>query len=904
MWVPSYLKNQNYIMMKRRKFLRSSAVAAGIVSIPGSLLPLSACKEDIPRISRTSRPGLREIRSSSYRQKAKSDKFLPKPLAFKGPYISPSGLQVTPMPLNERIRRKAVPHRGFCCLTPGGDALLSGNGSMSIELRGEPYTESIPFSHESLFAPRRRPFETGKIAHILPKVRQMMLEGRYHEAARLAYDEWQKAPPARGMGGFGGARFSMLLELPESESVRDYLRSVDFESTEVKVYWTDEQGEWVRRTFSSRPDNLVAQLITPPKGKTINIRVTMAEAAMARAAGGAQDFAGIRGRGTVQGGGGGSGNTQKILNEQNFIIKGRLDPSVDNRGFANVTRIVRNGGSAHMDGNTLAIEDASSVLLLTRIEYFPDYSDDKAEAVRLQLEEVKPDYFALLENARKVQSEMLNRVTVDFFDDEKYGLSAEELLADQRTSPGYSGAFLRTFFEMCRYWFILSSGKYLSVSALTNVNINLQIAPMASGYHSEGEEAYFRWMESLVPDYQTNAKNIFGFRGTDYAISPTKDSGVVTMFDYADNTGEIWPHPYWISDGGWCLRPFWDHYQVTGDLGFLRDRVVPAYKNLALFYEDYLTLKDKDGNFIFVPSFSPENNPGNLNPGCMAVINATMDISVCREVLANLVEACELLGIESDNVPKWKAMLGKLPPYLTEPDGTLKEWAWADLGERYNHRHISHGYGAWPGDEIDPDRTPQLAKAAVLANRKRVPERLAAHSLCQRSLIGARLKDSYLVDSELRQLLEQGWVNSALLCPHDPYAGFRIADAQGGIPAIIMEMLAYSRPGVIEVLPALPPALVKGSIRGMQLRTFARLNSLEWDMENHVVNLTITSLRKQDVTLIVRYGIEKISAPSVVLTSKPGQGEATCSLHLPEGKPVEIRLKTGSRNPMDWIKWV
>ncbi len=40
-------------------------------------------------------------------------------------------------------------------------------------------------------------------------------------------------------------------------------------------------------------------------------------------------------------------------------------------------------------------------------------------------------------------------------------------------------------------------------------------------------------MESLVPDFRTNAKNILGMRGTHYAISPTKDSGVITMFDHA-----------------------------------------------------------------------------------------------------------------------------------------------------------------------------------------------------------------------------------------------------------------------------------------------------------------------------------------------------------------------------------
>ena len=234
----------------------------------------------------------------------------------------------------------------------------------------------------------------------------------------------------------------------------------------------------------------------------------------------------------------------------------------------------------------------------------------------------------------------------------------------------------------------------------------------------------------------------------------------------------------------------------------------------------------------------------------------------------------------------------------------MKEWAWPDLAERYNHRHISQGYGAWPGDEIDPDRTPELAKATVLADRKRVPERLAAHSLCQRGLIAARLKDNYLVDSELRQLLEQGWVNTTFICPHDPYAGMRIADAQGGIPAIMMEMLAYSRPGVIEVLPALPPTLTVGSINGMLLRTYAKLDKLSWNMNKRTVDLTVTSLRKQNVTLIARYGIEDISVSSGALVNEPQPGQATCELQLPEGKPVVISLKIGQRNPLDWVNWV
>lgn len=901
--------------MKRRDFLAKGTLAAGFASSPALLTPMLASEMSSAPPAKASDQAAKEgedIRSAEYLRRVREDKFLPKAPVYAHP--SPAELKITPMPRVERLRRGIVPRRGFCSITPASDALLiSGNGSISIDMPCHPYSELITFRHESVFAPRK-PFEAPDIAGIFPQVRQMLLDEKYHEAAQFAHDEWHKkfvTPPRGGFGG--GPTFSMHLDIPRAASVKNYLRTVDFETTEVKVYWTDERGEWMRGTFVSRPDNVVVQRLTAPNTQSVNVRIALA-----------LTVGGFRGRGGGLGAGPSGGGARgpvaagsagvrvgetvgdelhRDFNEQRLIIKGILDPSVSNKGYAVVTRVVRDGGSAHMEGQTLVVENASSVMLLTRIEPFSDYSEQQVEATLQAVDRITPDYQALLERAREVQAEMLNRVTVDFGGASQYGLSSEELLSDQRSSAGYSPGFLEKLFDMCRYWFILTSGKYCSMQAETNANINLQIAPGVQGDHREGMDAYFNWMESLAPDFRTNAKNIFGMRGTHYALTPTKDSGAETMFDYAASTGEIWPHPYWLSAGGWCVRPFWDQYLVTGDVEFLRNRVVPAYRDLALFYEDFLTVTDKRGNYIFAPSFSPENNPGNLNPGCMAVINTSMDISVCREVLGNLIEACELLAIESESIPRWQAMLAKLPPHLLEPDGTMKEWSWPTLRERYDHRHISHLYGVWPGDEIDPDRTPQLAKATLIADRHRVPERLAAHGRCHRALVGARLKDSYLVDTELRQLVEEGNVGATLRCSHDPYAA-PMPDAQGGIPTIIMEMLAYSRPGVIEVLPAVPASLMKGSINGMLLRTFARLDKLSWNMDTRTVDLTITSARKQDVTLIARYGIETVSTSPGVLAAKPQYDKAACNLRLPEGKPVEIHLKLGRRRPLEWVNWV
>ena len=904
--------------MKRRKFVKTSAAVASLVGSLELSPLLAATQED----SKKKGAPLNDNRPAEYLNRVQEHPFLPKPPAAGRSYPFP------PMPIAERVRRKIVPQHGFCSIAPGDlvrEALTSGNGTMNIELMGDPYSEQILFHHESLLMPWKRPLEAPNIADIFPQVRQMVLDGKNKEAIALALQHMNKGPIKQDTEPhLTIPAFLMKLDLPETVSARNYLRTINFENSEIKVIWTDENGEWLRQTFTSRPDNVVVQWLTAPEGKTMNIRISLQKTPGWSMCSG-MDWGARRGIGTTDPDmkafvqlasdqkklapkGVEAGEVRQDSNEQRLIYKCRLDPSVDNSGYAGMTRVVRNDGSARMDGSALVIENASSVILLTRIEYFHEFSEDNVEALRKAVEGLTPDYPALLERHQKVQSEILNRVTVDFGGIQQYGLSSEELLSDQQSRPDYSPALLEKIFEMGRHWFILNSGKYPSIAAGINSTINLQTAGAVQGDLQEGMEAYFKWMEEIVPDCRNNARNIFGFRGTSYPLFPDKEFGINFYYTDASEIG-IWP--YWISAGGWLLRQFWDHYLVTGDVDFLRDRMVPAYKELAQFYEDFLTVTDKDGNYIFVPSISPENTSARTVSSGPTMINATMDIAVCREVLTNLITACETLDIETDSMTKWKTMLDKMPPYLIEPDDTLKEWAWPSLQEHYSHRYVSHLYGAWPGDEIDPDRTPQLAHSAEIANRRRTfdtmstavaGETLAAYARCHRALVGARLKDNIIVDTQLRQLLEQGQVSTALQCSRETY-GVPIPDAQGGIPAIIMEMLAYSRPGVIEVLPALPPTLVKGTINGMLARTCARINKLTWDMQGRTVDITITSLKNQDITLITRYGIDDISAPSGIL-GRFSKGNADCELHLPEKKPVEIHLELGDHKPLDWVAQV
>jgi len=797
---------------------------------------------------------------------------------------------VTPMPLAERIRRHAVPTRGMCSILPAHrpvDGLLSGNGKMYVEVYGDPLSEHVVFHQERLVKPWiAKPLAAPKIAGVLPEVRKLILQGKYREGLEMSLNAaTDTETPPRTEPLPEHPAFDMRIQLPEERPVTDYLRTIDFESGEVKVQWKDRYGDWDRRTFVSRPDNVVVQILSAPEGYPLEARIRLDTSVAVDDHG--QDLKRFYSEQI---------RFDRDFSVQRLILLGHYITERGNDGYASVTRVMPEGGTARVENGALVVQGARSLLLITRVEWFKDLNSKRVTSLANALDEIAPDYTQLLARHRKVQSEVIDRACVDFGGSAQHDLSAEEMLIAQKTRTGLSPALMENLFDMGRYWLFLRSGEFPPMWGHININVNLQISGGNPGDLPEAMDAFSRWVEGLLPDSRTNAKNIFAARGTLFSIHPTQRDGALVHFDYG------WPHQYWVAGGGWLCSPLWDRYLITGDRDYLRTHVLPGLQELALFYKDYLQQTDERGNYIFAPSYSPENWPDNAD-GAPTVINANIDIMVCREVLTHLIQASEILGVESENVPKWKAMLAKMPPYLLDTDGALKEWAWPTLEERLDHRHVSHLYGVWPGDEIDPDRTPLLARAAWLADRTRGQENASAHGLFHRALAAARLKDAYLVNFNLKQVLEQGYINTSLTTMHNPHR-FPAPDAQGALPTLMMEMLVYSRPGVIELLPALPDSLSKGSIKGVMCRTEAKVESLTWDMKAKTVDLTLGSRKPQDLDLMVRYGIESAIGPAGVIIDPPKPDATHCRLRLPADELVTLHLRVGTHRPSDWVTTV
>lgn len=712
------------------------------------------------------------------------------------------------------------------------DGFLSGNGEYGLVVHGDPAAERLIVNHHRFVLPNgTRDLGPPTLAGRLDEVRDLVLAGEA-EAAQRAFSDGRRLAWTQPFH----PGFAIELDRANPAPVQDYRRETDFRTGQVSATWTDIAGAWRSRAFVSRADRV---LVYELSGPVLDLAVRLSGDLPGRPAG-------VRCSSVSE-----VGDAREAL----LTLRGTYPSGLGAHGFAGVTRLVVDG-PVRADGDRAVVRGASRLLLLTVLDR-GDAPPDEGH-LRSRLEALPAEYGWLLHRHTALHAAMYERVELDLgVSGAERAQPVGELLAAQRRDPAPSPALLEAMFHAGRYLLISSSGVLpprltglwlgewgaaWSGDFTTDANLNLQLAGAGVAALPEAVESLRALIADQIDDWRANARAVYGARGV---LAPSRTDGEHGRLFHLDAD---WPWAMWVAGADWLLLPLLEHWQITGDDEFLADPLAPWLVEAALFFEDFLTREDEHGSLVLVPSYSPEVGPAGRSG--VAAVNATMDIAAARHALSAAAEACTRLGIEEAAVARWQSLLQQLPDYEVDAHGALAEWAWPGLSTPDDHRHVSHLYPVWPLHEITPEGTPELAAAARRALVRRGDEDLSAHGSLHRALCAARLEDPGLVEANLAKIVGNDMVFRSLMTAHNPGLQTYNADAAHAIPAVVVEALVGSRPGVVELLPALPPRWARGRISGVRCRSRVTVAELAWDLERGTVRAVLRA--DAEVTVSVR----------------------------------------------------
>lgn len=744
------------------------------------------------------------------------------------------------------------------------ECLPMGDGRLGIMADGAINHENIVLNEITMWSGTEFDYSNPEAAKSLPKIQQLLLEGKNLEAQQLMYEHF--VPKKSENGGTYGtyqilANLNIDYTYPDTlDQVTNYRRVLDLDSGTSLTEFTAPDGTTYKRFYAvPRGQDCILIKLGASKPNSINFTYRLSRPERA----------------------------QNISCADSVImLAGHLDSgidSVDGIEFAVGSKAKALGKNAKVriiGDSIVSVADADEAWIAISAATSYAYGDSAIQSTINMIDNALINPMQTLSEGIKQHKELMGRVELNLHAEAHASMPTPQRI-ERFTIADNDAALAALYFNYGRYLLISSTRQDLLPPNLqglwantiqtpwngdyhTNINVQMNHWPAEPTNLSELHLPLFDLLKRAIPSGERSAKAFYGDNAQGW---------VMHMMTNVWNYTEPGEHPSWgatNTGGAWICHHLWEHYLYTGDKQFLAE-AYPIMQGAARFFLSTMIEEPSHNYLVTAPSSSPENAFYVHPDDSIAVsvcMGPTMDTQIISELWQNVIKSAEIIGKDDPLTDSLKTALAKLPPMQIDSEGRLMEWLCEYKEHDRQHRHISHLYGLYPAQLISPFTTPELAKAALNTLNVRGDEG-TGWSRAWKINFHARLLDGNRAWSVFKGLLQpaidpttkghRAGTFPNLFCSHAPFQ----IDGNFGATAGIAQMFIQSHENLddpensfISILPALPSRFRLGSLKGFKT-IGGHTISMKWD--NYLTKeIVIEPGFQQKITLKLPEGVKRV----------------------------------------------